>query len=394
MISHAFTRGMAARWFVLLLAFVVAACKGESITDRDPDSVFGTAQVTVKSFGVDLDPDGYVLDVRGVEQHNLPSWGEVDLRVLAGPARLTLRGVAQNCYLAGDSTRTITVGAGSSTQAMFIVTCGSGSQHLAFASTRAGNTDIFVLKEGAASETQITSSLWRDTDPVWSPHSNRLAYATLSPDSATALITIVSAEGDSLATIGSPGTHTEYPAWAPSQDRLAFASDMSGNYELYVVNVNGSGLVRLTNTPENELRPAWSPDGTQLVYDVDVADTSVKRDLFIMNADGSGVRPVITGGKYNFHATWSPDGSSLAFVSQRDGNEEVYVTGVNHASLIRISSNGMDDGSPVWSADGKWVIFQSMRTGVLNVFRRALTGGETEMLTNSPFDDFDPAVSR
>src|SRR5690606_34153412 len=108
MVSHAFAR-TTVRPLVFALAMLAAACKGDSITDRDPDSVFGNAIVSVKSFGVDLDPDGYVLDVRGIEQHELPAAGDVDLRVLIGPARLTIRDIASNCHLAGDSVRTITI---------------------------------------------------------------------------------------------------------------------------------------------------------------------------------------------------------------------------------------------------------------------------------------------
>jgi TolB protein len=394
MLSPALTRGLAIRWLALPLSLLMAGCKGESITDRDPDSVFGNALVTVKSFGVDLDPDGYELDVRGIEQHSLPPSGEVDLRVLVGPARLTLRGIASNCHLAGDSVRTVTVDQGGSARETFVITCGSGSQHLAFASRRSGDADIYVRNEGSGTETQITHSLWRDTDPVWSPSGNRLAYATQSPDSSTALIHIVSATGDSIATVGTAGKHADYPAWAPSQERIAFAWDVTGNYELYVMNVDGTGLVRLTDTPEDELRPAWSPDGTQLVYDVNVADTLVKRDLFIMNADGSNVRQLATDGRYNFHATWSPDGEHIAFVSQRDGNEEIYVTTVDGSSLLRLTAVGGSDGSPTWTADGRWVVFESERTGIFNVFRRRISGGATEQLTNNPFDDFDPALSR
>ena len=94
---------------LLVLCFLAASCKGESITDRDPDSVFGDALVSTKSFGVNVDPDGYVLDVRGLEEHDLPAVGNLDLRVLIGPARLTLRDIADNCHLSGDSTRMVTV---------------------------------------------------------------------------------------------------------------------------------------------------------------------------------------------------------------------------------------------------------------------------------------------
>ena len=378
----------------LALLAAVAACKGESITSRDPDAVFGTARVTVNSFGVNLDPDGYLIDVRGLELHTVPASGAVDLRILAGPARLTLGGVAGNCHVAGEVVRMVTVAKGLAAAERFVVTCGSGKQHLAFASLRNGNVDIFVQKEGTTDVTRITTSDWVDSDPVWSPSGNRIAYATLSPDSSTSYIRIVSATGDSLATIGSPNSHAGYPAWSPSLDVLAFVSNVSGNSEIYLVNADGSGLVRLTNTPGGELRPAWSPDGTQLVYDLSVNDPLVSRDLFIINADGTGARQLVTGGNDNIHASWSPDGGRIAFSSRRNGSGDVYITTLDGGSLLRVTSNGNEDGDPVWTADGKALIFTSRRSGVRSLYRYIIAHGETQMLTDDNYEDYDPSVSR
>jgi Tol biopolymer transport system component len=378
---------------VALIALIAAGCKGESITDRDPDAVFGMAVVQVSTYGVNLDPDGYMVDVRGLEQHNVPVSGQVDLRVLAGPARLTLSGVAPNCHLAGDPDLTVTIEPGTPTLASYVVTCGSGKQHVAFSSNRSGAADIFVLMEGTTDPVQVTSDPWSDTDPVWSPSGNRIAYATLSPDSATVQIAIVSIDGTRLATIGTPGSFTGYPAWSPRDDRLVFSSNVSGNTELYLMD-EGNSIVQLTHTPTNEFRPAWSPDGTQIVYDLGLPDTLVKRDLFIINADGTGHRHLDTGGKYNFNASWSPDGRWIAFISQRDGNEEIYATSLTDGTLIRLTSHGASDASPAWTADGKSIIFESRRSGFANLYRRALTGGETIQITSAGFDDIDPAVSR
>jgi TolB protein len=373
---------------------ILAACKGDSITSRDPDAVFGDALVHIQTFGVNVDADGYRLDVRGLEQHNAPVSGQLGLRLLVGPARLTLSGVADNCYVAGDPEQMVTIDPVTEAVAHFVVTCGGGKQHLAFASIRNGQADIYVMEDGSTTETQITNSLWRDSDPVWSPSGDRIAHATHSPDSATTYIRILSATGDSLGSIGSPGTHAEYPTWAVSSDRIAFAWNVSGNFELYTANLDGSGLVRLTDTPDDELRPAWSPDGTELLYDVDVPDLTVERDLFIMNADGSGARQVATGGKYNYHGAWSPDGRSIAFVSHRDGNEEVYTLDLGDGTLTRLTNSSVHDGSPTWSVDGKSIIFESRRAGGVNLFRRAVHGTETFQVTDNLFDDVDPALSR
>jgi TolB protein len=381
------------REIVILGTLLAIGCKGESITDRDPDSVFGIVRIQVKTFGVDLDANGYMLDVRGIEQHNVPASGEVDVRVLAGPARLTLTGVAANCHIAGPPDRTVTIAPGTSAVAKFVVTCGGGAQHVAYAGLVNGQMDIFVLPEGSSTPVHVTNSPGRDSDPVWSPRGDRLAFASLSSDSATTLIHVVSSTGDTLTTLGSPNTNSVYPAWSPSDDRIVFASNVSGNYELYTVNMDGSGLVRLTSTDENELRPAWSPDGMQIVYDVDVADQSVERDLGIMNADGSGAVRFATGGRYNFHAAWSPDGQWIAFATQRHGAEEVYAARVDGSELVRITNHGARDGSPAWAADGTTIIFESQRTGTMRLHKRTLDNAQVQSVTPGAHA-IDPAISR
>lgn len=378
----------------LLLALLAPiACKGEGITGN-PEELFGNLHVQAQSFGVNLDGDGFTLNIRGAEDHSLPAAGERTLNLLAGPALLTINDIADNCHLWGPSSRTVTIAPNSTVQESFTVTCGGGAQHTAFASTRNGNADIFVREEGTGHVTQLTTSAWQDTDPVWSPTGDRIAFASRSTDSVTSYLRIITASGDSVATIGTLGTAAGYPAWSPSQDRIAFTWTTDGQVDLYLVNADGSGLIRLTNTPEDEFRPAWSPDGTQLVYDRDVADTTVVRDLFLINADGSGARQFPTGGKYNFHASWSPDGKQIAFTSQRDGNEELYLADVAGGSVTRLTQNGGADGDPAWAADGHTIVFTSQRSGVKNLYRLFLPSLEVAPLATSQFHEFDAAISR
>jgi Tol biopolymer transport system component len=94
----------------------------------------------------------------------------------------------------------------------------------------------------------------------------------------------------------------EGPLWSPDGTKLLFGSRRDGNYELYVVNVDGSGLTCLTNTPQDEAGGVWSPDGRQIAFESE-RDTAVgsssagsgfepHRQLYIMNANGSGVRRI------------------------------------------------------------------------------------------------------
>jgi len=114
------------------------------------------------------------------------------------------------------------------------------------------------------------------------------------------------------------------------QGRIAFNSNRDGNWEIYVMNGDGTGQTRLTNNPAEDFSPAWSPDGLRIAF-------SSKRDgnpeIYIMNADGTGQTRLTNSPANDVHPTWSPDGTRIAFETDRDGNSEIYV--MNAMAVVR-----------------------------------------------------------
>jgi Tol biopolymer transport system component len=95
--------------------------------------------------------------------------------------------------------------------------------------------------------------------------------------------------------------------------KIAFVSDRDGNNEIYLMDPDGSNVVRLTNNPGEDLQPAWSPDGTQIAF---VSHRSGAQELHVMNADGTGVRRITESSRLVSrpgYPDWSPDGSMIAF---------------------------------------------------------------------------------
>ena len=81
-------------------------------------------------------------------------------------------------------------------------------------------------------------------------------------------------------------------SWSPDGRRIAFVSDRDGNDEVYVINVDGSGLRNLTRNPARDGHPAWSSDGRTIGF---VSNRGGNRDIYVMNADGSGQRNLTRG---------------------------------------------------------------------------------------------------
>ena len=92
--------------------------------------------------------------------------------------------------------------------------------------------------------------------------------------------------------------------------------------------------------------PAWSRDGSRLAFD---SNRGGNYDIYVMNADGSGLFQVTHSSADDIFPTWSPDGSRLAFLSSRDGNWEVYVINLDGSGATNLTNDPAEDFSPAWS---------------------------------------------
>jgi Tol biopolymer transport system component len=138
---------------------------------------------------------------------------------------------------------------------------------------------------------------------------------------------------------------------------LAFVSERDGNSEIYVMNVDGTGLLRLTNDAGRDADPAWSPDGKRIAF---ASDREGSSDIYVINADGSHlVRRTQTG--RSEAPAWSPDGSKIAFSSLRDGQFGIYVMSVDGdwANPTRVGYDRGWNTYPAWSPDGGQIAFVS-----------------------------------
>ncbi len=123
----------------------------------------------------------------------------------------------------------------------------------------------------------------------------------------------------------------DFPAWSPDGRRIAFSSNRSGNYEIYVLGVDGGNPIRLTRNAADDADPKWSPDGRRIAF---VSDRSGNHDIYVMNADGTGVRQLTTNPTGDGSPAWSPDGRSIVFASTRE-----------RAQLFTMGADGSRPGS-------------------------------------------------
>ncbi len=171
-----------------------------------------------------------------------------------------------------------------------------------------------------------------------------------------------------------------------SSGQLAYSGLYNGGRDVFVAGPDGQAT-NLTNAPADDIQPAWSPDGQQVVFS---SGRTGSFKIFSMGADGSDTAQLTEGRGFDEWPAWSPDGQQVAFVSDRDGNAEIYVMAAAGGSARRLTDNRAEDWPVSWSPDGSWLVFGSNRDGNWNLYMVPAAGGAPTQLTSHPADERDP----
>lgn len=233
-----------------------ALCAGFSTAcDNKPTEPvdFATLTLVTETTGDTLDVDGYILDVAGESVQVSANGTQVIDRLEPGAVSVDITGVAVNCSLSGNETRSVTIGTGLN-QLRIEVVCRPALM------------------------------------PDWAPDGSRIAFYS-SPDGSNSDIFVVNPDGSGLTQLTFTDGQDLYPKWSHDGTKLVFAHFLDGQYQLHTVNADGTGLLRLTNHSEFDLYPSWSPDDTRLVFS---RQLGTEYHLFTVDADGSDVARLTT----------------------------------------------------------------------------------------------------
>jgi Tol biopolymer transport system component len=344
----------------------------------------GSLTITTSTTGTEPDPDGYRVALDRGSSVPVQSTGDVTLENLApGTRSVELVGLASNCSVDGANPRTIAVTVGQRANLDFAVSCPAPDRsRIAFSTMRNGSWDIYLMNPDGSGLTNLTRSAL--TDPynlIWSPDGSRIAFQDLEGMD----IGVIKADGTELRNLTNSTpietsdraiNEENSPAWSPDSRKIAFDADRGplsapSNWDIFAVDVDGSGLTNLTESPLNDWQAAWSPDG-RIAY-IGGCGSSI----CIMNSDGSGTTPV-AGPQMVGPPSWSPDGRKIMLSAFVGGQNEIHVVNVDGTGERALVTGGQFSFSPVWSPDGTRIAFAAADIEVMNA-----DGSGRRRLTNS-----------
>jgi WD40-like Beta Propeller Repeat len=201
------------------------------------------------------------------------------------------------------------------------------------ARTAPGGIAIFGPDGSGHHTIPIATRVWRLGG--WSPDGSKLVYAGFC--SAVVECTdvyVVNLDGSGTTRITNTGG-SAWPAWSPAGDRIAFAPSALG---IYTMTPLGTNVTKIPNT-ENGIPSsgAWSPSGGRIAFTKGVGS---RFEVFAVNVDGSGLAQLTADG--GFLPAWSPDGRMIAFESARSGHSEIYTMNADGTAQTRLTTTTGD----------------------------------------------------
>ena len=247
--------------------------------------------------------------------------------------------------------------------------------------------EIYISDYDGANQRRVTTSRNLNITPSWSPDAQAVAYTSYNsgfPDINVSWIY------KGLLTKPARGTDTQHnflPVFSPDGTRSAFSSNRDGNNEIYVMNVDGSGMRRVTNHRAIDTTPTWSPSGTHIAF---VSERSGSPNVWRVDAQGLEQPVKLTNESHVDRPTWSPPPlNEIAYTARTGGaGFDIKILDVATGTVRAITTGQGSNESPAFSPTGRHIAFTTTRWGRTQIAVIDRAGMKTWQITRSGENKF------
>jgi TolB protein len=262
--------------------------------------------------------------------------------------------------------------------------------HLLVASGQRHEMTLFAMQPRNNGD-RLLLNYGTDQGASYSPDGTRIAF--MNNYDGDFEICVMNADGTGVKQLTKNSAVDAYPSWSPDGTQIAFTSNRDGDFDVYVMNADGSDQTNITSgDPASDDFPRWSPDGRFIAIETDrYGGVSAA----LITPDGTLEATIGSVAYATFFDSWSPDGRSVLVDSNSGGDFDIYrydlyAGGPLQWSLMQpkvVSDDKASEGAAIWSPDGKQIAFSSNRDGDFEIYVMNADGGPQHQITHNNVDD-------
>lgn len=252
--------------------------------------------------------------------------------------------------------------------------------------TRVRNWDLFTVDVASGEIRQLTETREFEQHPSWSPDGKRILF-TMGEVMTNFDVWVMNEDGSGRTRLTEHPERDADATWSPDGASIAFVSQRDGDVSIWVMDADGGNKRKLVEGRE----PSWSPDGNRLAFTS--SHFAENDEIYVIDPDGGNMRQLTTDKRFDWHPAWSPDGTKLAMASERFGGQELLVAGGDFTHQIRLTiAESTFEVEPQWSPDGRGLAYSGKMTigadGELSVDEKGRSLGTYDiyLLPTSGFD--------
>lgn len=239
--------------------------------------------------------------------------------------------------------------------------------------------EIYFADYDGDNQQRVTTGLNLNINSKWAPDGRAIVYASYKAGLPNIVVSRPF-EGLAPQQLTTNAGNNFTPAYSPDGRKIAFSSNRAGNFDIYVMNVDGSEVHSLTSSTADDITPTWSPTGTQIAFTSSRGGTP---QVYVMDADGLNQRPITreTGAD---RATWSPAPlNEIAYSATTGPGQDIKVYEVSTGRTRQLTNGEGSNESPAFAPNGRHIAFTSTRAGKEQVFVMHRDGTGIKQLTTN-----------
>jgi len=244
-----------------------------------------------------------------------------------------------------------------------------------------GVKEIWSMDPDGSNQKQITQYNSICTMPAVSPDGTTLAFTSYATGNPAILIHSLET-GRRLSFYNPVSSMVGTPSFTPDSKQIVFSASVGGWSQIFIANLDGSGLRRISSVRAIEVEPKVNPKtGTEIVF---VSGRGGAQQIYRMNMDGADVQRVTTGEGQASNPSWHPDGQHIAFAWTRGyapGNFNLFVMDVASRHYDQLTHGAGRNENPSWAPDGRHIVFSSNRNGTNEIYTMLADGTQIKPLT-------------